>query len=58
MVAGIMIFIFGMWSFVLVALVYSMLSRIIRTGMGKSMRASLRSKPIPTWGVFSKLEMR
>lgn len=32
MVAGMMIFIFGMWSFVLVTLVYSRVSRMIRKG--------------------------
>jgi hypothetical protein len=40
MVAGMMIFIFGLWGFVLVTLVYSGLSRITRRGTGKPMSAS------------------
>ena len=44
MVAGVMIFIFGLWGFVLIALVYSSLSRIIRKGTGKSMPDLIRKQ--------------
>ncbi len=38
MVAGVMIFIYGMWGFVLVALAYSTVSRMIRKGKRKPIR--------------------